>query len=104
MALVCNTAKATDNDEYDIRVGIVWAGEQPLMILTRDASGYLFDGASIPLHHYTPVETTVNAAEPSSDFHWHMHDLAQDCVNQGGISNVRLIHPPDRKDEQELSG
>lgn len=27
--------------------------------------------------------------------HGTVHDLAQDCVNQGGISNLRTIHPPD---------
>jgi hypothetical protein len=35
MALIRATAEATDNDEYDVRVGIEWAGEQPLTILTR---------------------------------------------------------------------
>lgn len=34
------------------------------------------------------------------DFYWHVHDLALDCVNQGGISNLRMIHPPERTDRQ----
>ncbi|WP_252342207.1 ATP-binding protein [Rhodococcus sp. 14-2483-1-2] len=94
MALVRKAAKATDNDEYDLRLGIEWTGEQPLTLLTEDASGRTYNGVSIPLHRYTPVETTVNAAEPEADFHWHVHDFAQDCVNQGGISNVLRIRPP----------
>ncbi|OZD03422.1 transcriptional regulator [Rhodococcus sp. 06-235-1A] len=94
MALVRKAAKATDNDEYDLRLGIEWTGEQQLTILTEDASGRTYNGVSIPLHRYTPVETTVNAAEPEADFHWHVHDFAQDCVNQGGISNVLRIRPP----------
>ena len=94
MALIRATAEATDNDEYDVRVGIDWAGEQPLTILTTDNHGFTYDGVSTPLHRYTPVETTVNAVEPASDFHWHVHDLAQDCVNQGGISNLMMIRPP----------
>lgn len=100
MALIRATAKATDNDEYDVRVGIEWDGKQPLTILTTDNSGFTYDGVSTPLHHYTPVETTVNAAEPSLDYFWRVHDLAEDCVNQGGISNVRMIQPPERNDQQ----
>lgn len=96
MALVRTTAEATDNDEYDVRVGVEWTGEQPLTILTKDNFGYAYDGVSVPLHHYTPVETTVNAVEPDLDYFWHVHDLAQDCVNQGGISNVLMIQPPAR--------
>lgn len=45
-------------------------------------------------HHF--VETTINAAEPALDFYWHVLDFVQDCVNQGGISNVLMIQPPGR--------
>ena len=100
MALVRATAEATDNDEYEVRVGIEWAGEQPLAILTTDNSGFPYDGVSTPLYRYTPVEVTVNAGEPEGDFFWHVHDLAQDCLNQGGISNVRMIQPPERDPEE----
>ncbi len=96
MALIRGTAESTGGGEYDIRVGIEWTGEQPLTILTIDNLGDSYDGVSIPLHQYTPVKLTVNAAEPKLDFIWHVHDLAQDCVNQGGVSNLQLIHPPER--------
>lgn len=100
MALIRTTAEATGNDEYDVRVGIAWTGGNPLMILTTDTQGFTYDGVSTPLHRYTPVETTVNASEPDFDYFWHVHDLAQDCVNQGGISNVLMIRPPDRDDQE----
>jgi hypothetical protein len=99
MALIRAGAEATDNDEYDVRVGINWTGDEPLTILTKDNFGFDYDGVSIPLHRYTPVETTVNAAESALDFYWRVHDLAQDCVNQGGVSNVRMIQPPAREDQ-----
>lgn len=95
-ALVRTTAEATDNDEYDVRLGIEWNGEQPLTILTKDNMGFTYDGISTPLPRFTPVETTINAAEPALDFYWHVHHFAQDCVNQGGISNVLMIQPPVR--------
>lgn len=97
MALVRRTAEATGGGEYDIRVGIDFTGDQPLTISTIDNFGYDYDGASVPLHRYTPVEFTVNATESDLDFYWHIHDLAQDCVNQGGVSNLQLIHPPQRE-------
>lgn len=100
MALIRTTAEATGNHEYDVRVGIAWTGGNPLMILTKDTQGFTYDGVSTPLHRYTPVETTVNAGEPDLDYFWHVHDLAQDCVNQGGISNVLMICPPDRDDQE----
>jgi hypothetical protein len=100
MGLIRATANATGNDEYDVRVGIEWAGEQPLTILTKDNLGHTYEGVSTPLHRYTPVETTVNAVEADLDYYWHVHDLAQDCVNQGGISNVRMIQPPGRDSQQ----
>lgn len=99
LALTRITAEATGNDEYDVRLGIDWSGEQPLTILTKDNMGFTYDGVSVPLRRYTPVETTINAAEPALDFYWHVHDFAEDCVNQGGVSNVLMIHPPARDDE-----
>ncbi|WP_222844637.1 hypothetical protein [Saccharomonospora sp. CUA-673] len=96
MALVRATAQATGNDEYDVQVGIVWTGGEPLTILTTDNYGLPYDGVSTPLHRYTPVTTTVNAAASDLDYYWYVHDLAQDCVNQGGISNVHMIRPPEQ--------
>jgi hypothetical protein len=99
MALLRATAEATANDEYDVRVGIDWAGEQSIRILTRDNHGFTYDGLSTPLRRYTPVDTTVNAAESALEFHWRVHNLAQDCVNQGGISDARMIRPPARSEQ-----
>lgn len=59
MALVRATADLTGAGEYDVRVGVEWAGEGPLTILTRDTMGFVYDEVSTPLHRYTPVETTV---------------------------------------------
>lgn len=95
MGLLRSTAHATSNDEYTVRVGIEWTGEQELTIVTEDNWGHTYDGVSTPLHNYTPVETSVNARESEVDFHWHVHDLAEDCVNQGGISNLLSIRTPE---------
>lgn len=101
MALLRTTAETTGVAEYDVRVGIEWEGEQPLVILTKDTMGFTYRDGSTPLHRYTPVETTINAQGPEADFRQHVHDLAQDCVNQGGISNLLLIQPPPYGGEPE---
>lgn len=41
----------------------------------------------------------MNALDAALDYYWQVHDLAQDCVNQGGISDVLMIQPPDWKDQ-----
>lgn len=89
MGLVRATAAATGNDDYDVRVGIEWLGSDPLTILAVDIYGFPY-GDPIPLHRYTPVGASVNAAASDQDFQRQVHDVARDCVNQGGISNLRL--------------
>ncbi|WP_434966265.1 AlbA family DNA-binding domain-containing protein [Janibacter indicus] len=94
MALLRMTAEATGSSEYDLRVGVEWAGAEPLSILTSDNFGYSYDGTSTPLHRYTPVEATVDASEPDLDYERHVYELAEDCVNQGGISNLEVLTQP----------
>lgn len=40
----------------------------------------------------------MNATEPSSDYYWHVYDLALDCVDEGGFSNLLMILPPTQAD------
>lgn len=91
MALVRATAEATDNDEYDLRVGIDANAEQALSILTKDQAGFIYDDVSTPLYRYTPVDTTISTIASDADFHRQVEELAQDCINQGGISNLQII-------------
>jgi len=100
MALVRAAAQTTGNDEYDVRVTIHWTGAQPLTILTQGGNFLSDEIASIPLHRFTPVEVTLNAAGTDREYHRHVHDLAQDCVNQGGVSPMVLIPPPEDDQDQ----
>ena len=95
-ALVRATATALYYGEYDVCVGVVWTGEQPLCVLTVDGMGYTYDGASTPLPTFTPVRSTINAAAAETEFHRQVHQLAQDCVNQGGITHLHVIADPDQ--------
>lgn len=95
MALTKITADSTGNSEYEVRVGIEWTGAEPLQIITIDGSHFVYEGVSTPLHRFAPVETSVDAREPDNEFRRHVYELARDCVNQGGISNLQLIMPTD---------
>lgn len=97
MALVRATADMTGSGEYDVRVGLEWTGAEPLNVLSADGFGHLYD-EGMPLHHYAPVETTVDATGSDLDYFWHVRDLAEDCLNQCGIAEVQLIQPPDREE------
>jgi len=64
------------------------------MIWTTDGMGSSYSGSTIPLAQYTPLEVTVRADAEDRDFHQQVHDVALDCVNQGGIAYVQSISPP----------
>lgn len=93
MALVHANAQALHQDEYDVRVGVEWAGEQPLSILTVDGSGFTYDGVSTPLRAFTSIRSTVRASASAADFHRQVYELAEDCVNQGGLTHLHVINP-----------
>jgi len=38
----------------------------------------------------------VKAVKAAANFFWHVHDFAQDCVNQDSILDVLMIQPPAR--------
>ncbi len=97
MALIRTTADATGNDEYDVRVGIEWTGSEALTILTVDNFGHSYGGVSTRCTAHACREHRERGGS-DLDFYWRVHDLAQDCVNQGGVSNVRLIRPPEREE------
>jgi len=96
MGLVRATSERLGLGEYDVRVGIQCTVPTPLHIQTVDGQGFEFRDNSTPLVRYTPVERTVVADSDPLDFYWQVHDLAEDCINQGGITTVRMIRPPER--------
>ncbi|WP_234783278.1 helix-turn-helix domain-containing protein [Mycolicibacter heraklionensis] len=97
-ALIRAAAAALHHGEYEVRVGIEWAGDEPLTILTIDGHGFTFGGNSTPLPAYSPVRLTLNAAATDGEFHRQVHQLAQDCVNQGGITYLHAITEPPQDD------
>lgn len=95
MALIRVASSSMSLSEYDVKIGIEWLGEAPLQVQSVDSRGYRFDSAT-PLVQYSPVFATVSADTSPLDFYWRVHDLAEDCINQGGVADVVMIRPPSR--------
>lgn len=93
MALVRSTARALHHDEYDVRVGVEWAGDHPLSILHTDDSGRMRGDGSTTLRAFTSVRSTVTASASDEGFHRQVRELAEDCVSQGGITHLYIIKP-----------
>lgn len=80
--------------ECDVSVGLEWAGVPPLVILTVDSTGHSYDGVSTPLGKFVRVSSTIDAAASDREFHRHVYELAEDCINQGGITYLHAIEKP----------
>ena len=79
--------------EYDLQIGIEWAGAEAVAILAKDPYGFPVDpGGSYPVH-FVPVRSAVVADADAVGFHRQAHEIALDCVNQGGISHTAIIEP-----------
>ena len=91
LALVRETSGLLGTGDYEVRVAIEWAGEGALVIQTVDGSNYPYDGGSIPLSSFTPVEASIRTDLDSGGFFEQVFDLALDAVNQGGVQYLRLI-------------
>lgn len=94
MGLIRETANRQGVGAYDVKVGIEWNKAERLQIWTTDGFRSSYTGSTIPLAQYTPVEETVRADADATDYYQQVHDLALDCVNQGGIAHVQTISPP----------
>ncbi|AYG05367.1 ATP-binding protein [Gryllotalpicola protaetiae] len=92
-ALVRAASSVSDLSEYDVRVGIEWSGIGDLRFLENDAQGNAFDSTARALRIFSPVRTTLIASESARDFHGQVYQLAEDCVNQAGISHLHVLDP-----------
>lgn len=97
MALLRVASRRRGLGDHEVKIGVEWTGDAPLLIETVDQSGYRFDGTSIPLPHYTPVMTSIRNDVDENGFLAQVEEVARDVVNQGGITNLRAIEPLKRE-------
>lgn len=77
--------------EYDLRLGIEWTGEGPLLITTFDRFNFRLTDDSVPLANFTPLRTSVRPDTGGDDLRRQAYEIALDAVNQGGVQNIQLI-------------
>ncbi|MBA8806348.1 AlbA family DNA-binding domain-containing protein [Promicromonospora sukumoe] len=80
--------------EYEVNVGVEYQGAEPMVIQTTDQHGFIYDENSTPLARFAPVAATIVAGEGVTDLHQQVYGLAEDCVNQGGVTYLRTIKEP----------
>ena len=88
------TAHAVRTVDYDIQVGLEWAGPDAVRFLVADST---FPGdiseAALPVH-FVPVRSTIHSDSDDEEFRRHAYEIALDCVNQGGVAHTSVISPP----------
>lgn len=90
------TARHLGTGEYDIQLGIEWTGPDPLELLAPDShfvDRTIRSPDPLPVH-FVPVRSTIQADADDEEFHRQAHEIALDCVNQGGIADTHVIAPP----------
>lgn len=91
MGLLREVSALIGTGDYEVRVGIERGGPERMTMWTVDRMGFDYDGASIPMLRYFPVETTIEVGVDDERFLHQVRELAQDCVNQGGITVLRTF-------------
>jgi hypothetical protein len=96
MAIVRAVSESRGTSEYELRLGIESPGESPLEILNVGETGSVHRELTLPIHSFTPIMSTVTADVSLGEFHKRVQQLAVDCINQGGLTNLNAVrNPPD---------
>jgi hypothetical protein len=61
-----------------------------MIMQTRDNMGGIYPNVSVLMLRYTPVEATVESGADDDRYMHQVRTIIQDCVNQGGVSNLRV--------------
>jgi len=90
MTLLRMASEHYGTDDYDLKVGIEWAGDEPLA-LTPPAAECRWTPTGLPVARYTPVLASARPGAPEPEFLAQIRDLATDLINQGGLSALVAI-------------
>ncbi|KLN71422.1 MULTISPECIES: ATP-binding protein [Rhodococcus] len=92
MALVRTAGEWYGTGEYETRVGIEWNGSRPLIIQSPDQWEWgPHGGDAATTGVYGPIASTVRAGAGETDYRGQVKTLAEDAVNQGGVSTLHAI-------------
>lgn len=98
VALVGSTGRGLGVDSrYELKVGLVWAGTEPIIVRLPDPSLGGYDQemeVSIPIRRFVPVRATLDPAPSDEDLLVVARDLALDCVSQAGVPSLDCLRQP----------
>lgn len=94
-ALIHAGHEVLGHEEYDMRIGIEWLGSDPLRIMGLGWAGHVYEAGSIPLRRYSPVRNTLTPSALQADFQRQVRMVAEDCINQGGLTELIVVKDPD---------
>jgi hypothetical protein len=90
MGLLRVVSERVGSVDYEVRIGIEGCGPERMIMQTRDNMGGTYTGVSVPMLRYIPIEATVEAGADDDRYVHQVRTIIQDCVNQGGVSNLRV--------------
>lgn len=90
MAIIRATNRKLGSSEFEVRIGMEWRDPSPLLFGVNDWSFLSFEEA-YPLKRFAPVLSTVEADADDESFLQQARELAEDCLNQGGVTLLRLL-------------
>lgn len=98
MGLIKAQADKYSLGEFEIRVGIELQLDEPIIMLSRDAmfTNMLTGSYSTPIQRFVPIYTAVRADVEPLEFKMRTYELAEDCINQAGLSAVHTIDKPEQ--------
>lgn len=95
LSLVSAVGEQLGHDEHEVRIGIELTSEALLTVYPLDPFfNGVNEGAGTQVASYNPVHASINAQASRADFHRQMFQVTEDCINQGGVSQLFIIHPP----------
>jgi len=89
-ALAIEKPRTPGSVDYEVRIGIERNGPERMIMQTRDNMGGTYTAGFVPMLRYLPVEATVETGADDDRYMHQVRTIIQDCVNQGGVSNLRL--------------
>ena len=88
IGLVAKTSNHVTTRDYDVRIGVEWAGEGPM---TFEVRSHWDDATSAELSVYTPILATIQTDTESDDYHDTVYALICDAVNQVGVQEPQKM-------------
>lgn len=90
--LVRETARETNQDAYEIHINLAWTGEESPQLLELQWP-FRFFTEGHEFESFVPVARSINALSDDEDFGATARELALDCINQGGSSDLTWFKP-----------